>query len=81
MCKEDKQLATYFGYDSGKSLKIQDNHKVSDVKKLLLNHSNIKRIQDNPIVLKWFENPEPQSDEPDEHDQENYPNQEKNNKK
>ena len=55
MCKENKQLATYFGYDNGKSLKIEDNHKVSDVKKLLLNHSNIKRVQDNPIVLKWFD--------------------------
>ena len=55
MCKDNKQLATYFGYDNGKSLKIQDNHKVSDVKKLLLNHSNIKRVQDNPIVLKWFD--------------------------
>ena len=55
ICKDNRQLATYFGYDNGKSLKIQDNHKVSDVKKLLLNHSNIKRVQDNPIVLKWFD--------------------------
>ena len=71
MCKENKQLATYFGYDIGKSLKIQDNHKLSDVKKLLLDHSNIKRIQDSPIVLKWFEvNKESKPDEPD---QENYP--------
>ncbi len=84
MCKDDKQFATYFGYDSGKSLKIQDNHKVSDVKKLLLNHTNIKRVQDNPIVLKWFESPQPnqpnQSDQPDEPDRENYPDQEKNKK-
>ena len=55
MCKENKQLATYFGYDNGKSLKIENNHKLADIKKLLLNNSNIKRIQDNPIVLKWFE--------------------------
>ena len=58
MCKENKQLSTYFGYDIGKSLKIENNHKVSDIKKLLLNNSNIKRIQDNPIVLKWFESPD-----------------------
>ena len=80
MCKEDKQLSSYFGYDKDKSLKIEDNHKVSDVKKLLLNHSNIKRVQDNPIVLKWFEGPQPQSDQPDEPDKpdrENYPNQRK----
>ena len=64
ICKENKQLATYFGYDINKSLKIEDNHKVSDVKKLLLNNSHIKRIQDSPIVLKWFDEP-PQSDESD----------------
>jgi hypothetical protein len=36
-------------------LKIQDNHKTRDVKELLLAHTNIKRVQDNPIVLKWFD--------------------------
>ena len=46
----------------------------------MLNHSNIKRVQDNPIVLKWFESPQPQSDQPDEPDRENYPDQEKNKK-
>lgn len=81
ICKEDKQLSTYFGYDSGKSLKIHDNHKVSDVKKLLLNNSNIKRVQDNPIILKWIENPQPQADVPDEHDNEYYSKQEKKRKK
>jgi hypothetical protein len=84
MCKENKQLTTYFGYDNGKSLKIQDNRKVSEVKKLLLNNSNIKRVQDNPIVLKWFDdynNPQPQSDTPDISDKENYTDQQKNDKK
>jgi replicative DNA helicase Mcm len=42
ICKENKQLATYFGYDIEKSLKIQDNHKTSDVKKLLLENTHIK---------------------------------------
>ena len=77
MCKQNKQLATYFGYDIEKSLKMQDNRKVSDVKKLLLENTHIKRVQDNPIVLKWFG--QPQSDEPDKPDRENYPTQEKNN--
>jgi len=76
MCKENKQLATYFGYDVGKSLKIENNHKVADIKKLLLSNSNIKRIQDNPIVLKWFNDIQP-----DEPDRENYADQEKNKKK
>jgi hypothetical protein len=90
ICKDDKQLATYFGYDNEKSLKIQDNHKIRDVKESLLNHSNIKRINNNPITLKWFDNPPPvdnqqqqrkQSAESDEYDKEKYPNQEKNNQK
>jgi DNA replicative helicase MCM subunit Mcm2 (Cdc46/Mcm family) len=90
MCKDDKQLATYFGYDIGKSLKIQDNRKVSEVKKLLLNNSHIKRVQDNPIVLKWFDNNSnssnnnnspSQSDTSDIPDKENYPDQEKIDKK
>ena len=49
MCKENKQLATYFGYDIGKSLKIQDNHKVSDVKKLLLIIPTLKEFKIIPL--------------------------------
>jgi replicative DNA helicase Mcm len=81
ICKDNKQLATYFGYDNEKSLKIKDNHKVRDIKELLLNHTNIKRIRDNPITLKWFNNSNSKDDQHDEHDKENYSNQEKNNKK
>ena len=55
ICDEDKQLATYFGYDKGKTLEIKYNHKTRDVKELLLNHSNVKIIQEKPIVLKWME--------------------------
>jgi replicative DNA helicase Mcm len=75
ICKDNKQLATYFGYDNEKSLKIQDNHKIRDVKESLLNHSNIKRINNNPITLKWFDNTPPvdnqqqQQKQSDEHDQ------------
>ena len=78
MCKENKQLATYFGYDNEKSLKIQDNRKTREVKELLLNNSHIKRVQDNPIVLKWFN--DPQSDTSDTSDKDNYQDQEKNKK-
>jgi replicative DNA helicase Mcm len=80
MCQEDKQLASYFGYDNDKSLKIQDNHKASNVKKLLLTHTNIKRVHDNPIVLKWFDDSSSQSDQSDQSDEENYSKQEKNDK-
>ena len=55
ICKEDKQLAMYFGYDKEKSLKIKDNSKTQDVRDLLLNNSHIKKISENPIVLKWFD--------------------------
>jgi DNA replicative helicase MCM subunit Mcm2 (Cdc46/Mcm family) len=86
MCKEDKQLAVFFRYDNEKSLKIQDNHKTRDVKELLLAHSNIKRTNNNPITLKWFDSPvdnqqQQQPDEHDKHDKEKKPNQEKNIKK
>jgi DNA replicative helicase MCM subunit Mcm2 (Cdc46/Mcm family) len=82
ICKEDKQLATFYGYDNEKSLKIKDNHKVRDIKELLLNHTNIKRIRDNPITLKWFDNSNSdEGDEHDEHDKKNYSKQEKNDKK
>ena len=77
ICKDNKQLATFFGYDGEKSLKITDNHKVRDVKDLLLNHTNIKTVRDNPITLKWFDSGE--DDERDEHDKENCSKQEKNN--
>ena len=78
MCQEDKQLASYFGYDNDKSLKIQNNHKASNVKKLLLTHTNLKRVHDNPIVLKWFDDSSSQSDQSDQSDEENYSKQEKN---
>ena len=34
------------GYDENKSLKMRDNHKITDLYHRLLNHSNIKRVQD-----------------------------------
>jgi hypothetical protein len=55
ICKENKQLAIYFGYDKDRSLKIKDNRKTKDVKELLLNNSHIKEINSHPIVLKWFD--------------------------
>jgi hypothetical protein len=55
MCQEDKQLANYFGYGK-KPLRIKHNHKIRDVyENYLKNHSNIKIIQEKPIVLKWFD--------------------------
>ena len=56
VCKQNEQLAVYFGYNE-KSLKMEDNKKVRRVYDLLLNHSNIKKIQDHPITLQWFADP------------------------
>lgn len=53
MCKENEQLTNYFGYGK-KSLKIKHNHKTRSVYEMLLGHSNLKKIQENPIVLKWM---------------------------
>lgn len=84
ICKEDKQLATFFGYDNEKSLKIKDNHKTRDVKNLLLGHSNIKIIGEKPLLLKWLDStsspPSNLSDASDVCDKEKISNQEKNNK-
>jgi hypothetical protein len=56
MCKEDKQLALYFVYGE-KPLKIRDNIKVLDVYELLVKNSNIIKIGEKPIVLKWLCDP------------------------
>ena len=55
VCQGNKQLANYFEYGK-KQLKIENNKKVRNVYDMLLNHSNIKKIQDSPIVLQWLPN-------------------------
>ena len=55
ICKDNKQLASYFRYDEGKSLKIKHNYKIQELRDLLINNSHIKQISDSPIVLKWFD--------------------------
>lgn len=56
ICQGNKQLANYFEYGKIKSLKIENNKKVRNVYDMLLNHSNIKKVQDRPIVLEWLPN-------------------------
>lgn len=46
------QVRQYFGIN--KPLKIEHNSKTRIVYDMLLNHSNIKRVQDKPIVLQWI---------------------------
>ena len=57
ICKRNKQIAIWLGYDENKSLKMRDNHKITDLYHRLLNHSNIKRVQEKPTVLQWLCDP------------------------
>jgi hypothetical protein len=52
-CERNIQIHQYFGIN--KSLKIEHNSKTRIVYDMLLNHSNIKRVQDKSIVLQWIE--------------------------
>ncbi|HSF50155.1 MAG TPA: AAA family ATPase, partial [Nitrososphaeraceae archaeon] len=51
-CERNMQVHQYFGIN--KSLKIEHNSKTRVVYDMLLNHTNIKRVQDKPIVLQWI---------------------------
>lgn len=80
ICQRNKQLASYFKYGKTKSLKIENNKKVRNVCNMFLNNSNIKKIQDRPIVLQWLSdtknkegnNPTDLSDLSDPIDNSNY---------
>ena len=63
ICQNNKQIGNYFGYGK-KSLKIEYNKKVRNLKEMLRSHSNIKRIQDKPIVLQWLSDLSASSDLP-----------------
>jgi DNA replicative helicase MCM subunit Mcm2 (Cdc46/Mcm family) len=57
ICQGDEQLSYYFGYNKEKSLKMRDNIKIRDLIDRLLNHSNIKRVQEKPAILQWLCDP------------------------
>lgn len=59
-CERNIQVNQYFGIN--KPLKIEHNSKTRTVYDMLLNHSNIKRIQDKPIVLQWITSPTSNND-------------------
>ena len=59
-CERNIQVNQYFGIN--KPLKIEHNSKTRTVYDMLLNHSNIKRIQDKPIVLQWITSPKSNND-------------------
>jgi len=49
-CKESPQIAAYLG----KKWSLEGNIKVKQVISMLRNHSGIKVIQSNPLVLQWI---------------------------
>jgi replicative DNA helicase Mcm len=51
-CARNEHVRLYVGNRP----KMRDNNKLRPLLEMLLNHSCIKRIQDKPVVLKWFEN-------------------------
>jgi hypothetical protein len=54
-CERNEQIKNYLNFGNDKSLRLRDNKKVRDIYEMLLNHKNIKRIQEKPVVLQWFE--------------------------
>lgn len=64
ICKNNERVANYFQYDE-KPLKIKNNRKVRDVYERLLNHSNVKKVQEKPIVLQWLDSSTTKIEDPD----------------
>lgn len=57
ICKNNEQCADYFEYPH-KSLQIKNNRKARRICDKLLNNSHIKKTNEHPIALKWFDNNE-----------------------
>jgi len=56
-CERNEHVKQYFGFDVKRvQLHIANNKKTRYVYEHLMNHSNVKRIQEKPVVLQWFDN-------------------------
>jgi hypothetical protein len=82
ICKNNLQIADYLGYPR-KSLQIKINHKSRKICYKLLNNSHVKKINEHPIALKWFDNYDNnnESDLSDSGDSNKIPNEKKFDKK
>src|SRR4029453_5901771 len=54
VCEKNDHIARYLGFGH-KSLQTAFNRKVRNVRDLLIKNPNIKRTNERPIVLEWFE--------------------------
>jgi replicative DNA helicase Mcm len=53
VCQKNSYVKHYFCFSNG-NLRLSDNIKVRIVYEMLLNHSNIRRVQEKPVVLQWY---------------------------
>lgn len=65
VCQRNEQTSRYLGFVENNTsvLQIRNNKKTRAVYDILQNHTNIKKIQEKPVVLQWF---------PDNKDPRNY---------
>ena len=53
-CENNQQVSDYLvGLNNNKSLRIDKNHKTRAIYAMLLDKQNVRKVGENPIVLKW----------------------------
>jgi hypothetical protein len=53
VCQNNNYVKNYLCFGNG-NLRLSDNMKVRNVYEMLLNHSNVRRVQEKPVVLQWY---------------------------
>jgi hypothetical protein len=53
ICQNNQYVKNYLCFSNG-NLRLSNNMKVRSVYEMLLNHSNVRRIQEKPVVLQWY---------------------------
>ena len=53
-CENNQQVSDYLvGLNNNKSLRIDKNHKTRAIYAMLVDKQNVRKVGENPIVLKW----------------------------
>jgi hypothetical protein len=55
-CHNNHYIERYLCFGN-KPLRLRDNIKVRSVYEMLLNHTNVRRIQEKPTILQWLCDP------------------------
>lgn len=53
-CEMNEYVKRYLGFTNS-SLKIRENFKVRNIYKMLEENPNVKKMQEKPVVLQWFD--------------------------